>query len=104
MKRLLFIVLALFIWGCAPPSTIKYYPNGAPQEATNYTVTGPGTAQVPFIADNWFTGAMKSILDGLGPYLNAFSSYFGGKTVVPTPTPTPAPTPTPTPTPVRPYP
>ena len=88
------LIIAFMLSRCAPPSTIKFYQNGMPKEAINYTMTSPGATQVPYIADNWFTGTMKSIFDGLGPYLQAFAAFFGGKTVtpvIPTPTPYPAP-------------
>ena len=98
MKTIIFIVALAFLVACANPSTITFDSKGRVTTATNYIIADPTRVCTPNIPDNWFTSAMKQMLDAVGPYLGMFSQFFTGKAVIPTssiPTPQPAPRPYP---------
>lgn len=83
---ILLILVAVFVLGCATPSTITFNEKGKVTSASNYTITEKNAAYVPYIPDNWFTSAMKQMMEAIAPYLGAFTDFFGGgKAIIPAP-------------------
>lgn len=97
MKILTILIFLAFLAACAAPSTLTFSKDGKVTSAANYTITTKDGAYVPYIPDNWFTSAMKQMLETIGPYLAMFKEFFGGQPFTPTPAPTPAPAPRPYP-------
>lgn len=92
MKIIIFIVALAFLVACAAPSTLKFNDKGKLTDAQNYIIADQKAVYTPNIPDNWFTSAMKQMLDAVGPYLGMFKEFFGGgKTVISPVSPVPAP-------------
>jgi hypothetical protein len=69
----------------------------------NMSLATPNAVITPKIADNWFTGVMKDVMDSIGPYMAIFKGFLTSQpaAVVTNPVQNP---PAPSPPVIRPYP